>query len=391
MAYNNTSYDQNIGRPGVVYILTNPGLRDGYLKIGCSRYSGKKRAKDLNLKANTGTPGTFECIYEKKTQDCGRAEQEVFKILAKFRRGKKYQEFFEVSTELARNTIDNVCNKIDGVNPVSIESKQLINQIIFSKEDKNILIGGLIFLALIFFSTINFKSCSRAEKKSLDQNLGLVSEHKDSNKYTLGLDAFNLSLIDENTRNEVMVRFDKYFNSGGMDAVSKDILQCYRDSSALNLKSIQICMLYDSYAYQIDADQRQDDQKQPVTKILSDDLYIDRLKTYSSIAFKNLNIEDVRAYFSNEVHNLYRKLEGEIMIKKITEMTEDEFENYYTCPEENVSEINIDNVLKSAVKRTFEEMMWLRSHGKSIEKNEVINFDKKLFELHQCPGNFSGD
>ena len=105
MAFNNTSYDQNIGRPGVVYILNNPGLRDGYLKIGCSRYSGKKRADDLNLKANTGTPGTFKCVYEKKTQDCGKAEQEVFKILSKYRRGKKHQEFFEVSEELAKKVI----------------------------------------------------------------------------------------------------------------------------------------------------------------------------------------------------------------------------------------------------------------------------------------------
>ena len=109
-----SNYEQNHGVSGVVYILTNPGLRDGYLKIGCSRYSGKKRADDLNLTANTGTPGLFKCIYEKKTQDCGRAEQEVFKVLAKYRRGKKYQEFFEAPFDLAKKIIDEVCDAIDG-------------------------------------------------------------------------------------------------------------------------------------------------------------------------------------------------------------------------------------------------------------------------------------
>ena len=109
-----SNYEQNHGVSGVVYILTNPGLRDGYLKIGCSRYSGKKRADDLNLTANTGTPGLFKCIYEKRTQDCGRAEQEVFKVLAKYRRGKKYQEFFEAPFDLAKKIIDEVCDAIDG-------------------------------------------------------------------------------------------------------------------------------------------------------------------------------------------------------------------------------------------------------------------------------------
>ena len=389
MAFNNTSYDQNIGRPGVVYILTNPGLREGYVKIGCSRYSGKKRAEDLNLKANTGTPGKFKCIYEKKTQDCGKAEQEVFKILAKHRRGKKYQEFFEVSIDLAKETIVEVCNKIDGIVPKSIESEPITDRIKIpdlplSNLDQKIMIGGFIILALIFLGALT-------EKNSLDKNSALLNEVKVSDKYIQGLDAFSASLIDENVRDEVLVKFDKYFNLGGMIAVSDDILQCYKDSSALNLRSIQICMLYDSYAYLIDVNQRQTNQKPPVTKILSDELYLDRLKIYSPIAFKTRKIEDVKTYLTHEVHYVYRKLEGEMMVKKITEMTEEEFQDYYTCPEKNVSNNNIDTVLKAAVKRTFEEMMWLRSHGKSIDESDVINFDKKLFELHQCPGIFSGN
>ena len=119
---NRSSYDQNIGRPGVVYILVNPGLSEGYIKIGCSRYSGRKRAEDLNLNANTGTPGSFKCIYEMKTQDCGRAEQEVFKILEKYRRGKKGQEFFHVSFNLAKQVIEDSCAKFNKLNPASPEN-----------------------------------------------------------------------------------------------------------------------------------------------------------------------------------------------------------------------------------------------------------------------------
>ena len=108
-------YRNNFGLPGVVYILENEGLRDGWIKIGCSTRSGKVRALELNEDAGTGTPGSFKCIYQHKTVDCGRAEQEVFKILAKFRRGKKGQEFFEVSLDLAKNTIEKTCRQFDNI------------------------------------------------------------------------------------------------------------------------------------------------------------------------------------------------------------------------------------------------------------------------------------
>ena len=181
-----SNYEQNHGVSGVVYILTNPGLREGFLKIGCSRYSGKKRAEDLNLKANTGTPGTFKCIYEKKTQDCGRAEQEVFKILAKFRRGKKYQEFFEVSSELARNTIDNVCNKIDGAptpeDNMSLDKLPGTKNIIFN-EDLKSAIFGLFIIAAIFFVFSNLRSCAQTSDAPIKNNNSyLVTPEKPSNE-----------------------------------------------------------------------------------------------------------------------------------------------------------------------------------------------------------------
>ncbi|WP_411969254.1 GIY-YIG nuclease family protein [Paucibacter sp. B2R-40] len=102
-----------VGQPGVVYILENDGLRDGWFKIGCSTRSGNARAADLNSDANTGTPGVFRCVYERKTRDCGTAEKEVFAILIEQRRGKWGQEFFHVDLARAKSTIEQVCAAVD--------------------------------------------------------------------------------------------------------------------------------------------------------------------------------------------------------------------------------------------------------------------------------------
>jgi hypothetical protein len=114
-------YRQNHGVPGVVYILENPGLKAGYLKIGSSRHSGAARAEAMNKDANTGTPGLFRCIFECGTQDCGWAEERVHDIFHEKRRGKfgenkrgKWgQEFFEVDFAEAKKTIAQVCRSID--------------------------------------------------------------------------------------------------------------------------------------------------------------------------------------------------------------------------------------------------------------------------------------
>jgi len=118
MAYKRySSYEQNMGVPGVVYILKNSGLAPGWVKMGHSRHSGSKRAKDLNDDANTGTPGSFVCIYEHKTQDCGKAEKEAFKALSRFRAPtKKGQEYFIIDNDqmdYAKRIIKDVCERVD--------------------------------------------------------------------------------------------------------------------------------------------------------------------------------------------------------------------------------------------------------------------------------------
>ena len=107
------NYDQNMAVPGVVYILENEGLRSGFVKIGCTRHSGDHRARNLNDDARTGMPGTFKCVFEVRTQDCGLAERLVFVELANHRRGKWGQEFFEVELAHAREVIQRVCSEVD--------------------------------------------------------------------------------------------------------------------------------------------------------------------------------------------------------------------------------------------------------------------------------------
>jgi len=107
------SYRSLVGKPGVVYVLENDGLRHGWLKIGCSTRSGIARALDLNADANTGTPGAYRCVYQVRTVDCGTAEQEVFARLSAHRRGKWGQEFFEVDLALAKEAIRMVCSAVD--------------------------------------------------------------------------------------------------------------------------------------------------------------------------------------------------------------------------------------------------------------------------------------
>ncbi len=107
----NDSYNQNYGVPGVVYILKNEFFRKDCIKIGCSSRSGEIRAKELNKEASTGTPAMYRCVFQYRTKDCGRAEQEVFRILAPYRRGKRNQEFFEFPIKDAKKIITQVCRE----------------------------------------------------------------------------------------------------------------------------------------------------------------------------------------------------------------------------------------------------------------------------------------
>ncbi len=117
----NDSWEQNDGVPGVVYVLRNPFFRDGFYKIGQTRHSGAVRARSLNKKAGGAIPQAYECVYEKRVVDCGRAERRTFEKLHEFRRGNHFwqdgrqggQEFFEVPLERAVAAIEQACDEIE--------------------------------------------------------------------------------------------------------------------------------------------------------------------------------------------------------------------------------------------------------------------------------------
>lgn len=102
------NYDQNDGVPGVVYILQNEAFKESWIKIGCTRYSGHVRAADMNKQASIGLPAHHICVFEYRTDDCGRAEKLVHQVLAEYRKGR--QEFFEIDINIAKSVIIEKCN-----------------------------------------------------------------------------------------------------------------------------------------------------------------------------------------------------------------------------------------------------------------------------------------
>lgn len=104
------NWDQNDGKPGVVYILKNEAFKEDWIKIGQSTRSGHHRARDLNFEAGTGLPGLHACVFEQEVLDCGRAEKEVHRQLARYRVNK---EFFRVEIGVAISTIRQVCAEMD--------------------------------------------------------------------------------------------------------------------------------------------------------------------------------------------------------------------------------------------------------------------------------------
>lgn len=95
---------------GYVYLLQNEAFKDGWVKIGKSRRSGRQRADELNAAAGTGIPKLHKFIFEVETLDCDRAERAVFERLRLERQGA--QEFFIVDIALAEQVIREECSKV---------------------------------------------------------------------------------------------------------------------------------------------------------------------------------------------------------------------------------------------------------------------------------------
>lgn len=96
------------GTPGTIYILQNDGLRQGLYKIGATRRSGVSKAMELNRDQQQTIPGSYECVFELHTKDCGRALDEILKLFQQHRCGKRNQDFYNLDLDNAAEKIANI-------------------------------------------------------------------------------------------------------------------------------------------------------------------------------------------------------------------------------------------------------------------------------------------
>lgn len=93
------------GVPAFIYILKNTGLKEGLIHIGVSRRGGWAKALELNRDKNNAIPGSFECVFEVRAQDCGRAFESVLDMLGHARHGRGSSDYFEIDAESAQHVI----------------------------------------------------------------------------------------------------------------------------------------------------------------------------------------------------------------------------------------------------------------------------------------------
>jgi hypothetical protein len=93
------------GVPAFIYILKNTGLKEGLIHIGVSRRGGWAKALELNRDKNNVIPGSFECVFEVRAQDCGRAFESILEMLGHARLGRGGSDYFEIDAESAQHLI----------------------------------------------------------------------------------------------------------------------------------------------------------------------------------------------------------------------------------------------------------------------------------------------
>ncbi|MBN8508787.1 MAG: GIY-YIG nuclease family protein [Burkholderiales bacterium] len=89
---------------GSVYVLSNPSLRDGLLKVGKTTGTVENRARGLR---GTGVPTHFKVEHSVHVTDCGLVETVVHRRLAPYRYAAD-REFFEAPLALVVSVLDQV-------------------------------------------------------------------------------------------------------------------------------------------------------------------------------------------------------------------------------------------------------------------------------------------
>lgn len=77
---------------GYVYILTNPGLSEGILKIGCTIHPPLERARQLS--ASTSAPHPFALAYSRRVALPFQVESQIHEALDQYRINDS-REFFK--------------------------------------------------------------------------------------------------------------------------------------------------------------------------------------------------------------------------------------------------------------------------------------------------------
>jgi hypothetical protein len=95
-------------KPGYIYIMYNPSLRENLVKIGKTKRTAKIRAKELSR--STGVPGTFLIAKEFLVNDSDLIEKQIHKELVSFRYSKN-KEFFEMSLAEAIDKVEEIISR----------------------------------------------------------------------------------------------------------------------------------------------------------------------------------------------------------------------------------------------------------------------------------------
>ena len=107
---NNT--ETSSGDIGIVYVLTNPAMRDDLVKIG--KTTQNDITKRLSQLYTTGVPLPFECEYAVTVKDVSRVERALHLAFGPSRLNPN-REFFEIEVERVKAILDLV--KVDDVTP----------------------------------------------------------------------------------------------------------------------------------------------------------------------------------------------------------------------------------------------------------------------------------
>jgi len=99
-------------RRGFVYILSNPALKRGLIKIGHTTKTPEERAKQLY---STGIPQKFTIVYKMEFKDSFKAEKQIHLSLENYRYNNQ-REFFTCSLTIAKNAINHADGKINPQN-----------------------------------------------------------------------------------------------------------------------------------------------------------------------------------------------------------------------------------------------------------------------------------